>query len=335
MSRDPRPADLRDFAARPERFDFFAAIRLLEAAHPDRARLGEGRRAGDEPLRLGQPPHMAFPPADIAAYDPGAAGRPARLSAYVLGLFGPHGPLPLHVTAHARERARRDQDTTFSDFCDLFHHRLLSFFYRAWANARPTVQQDRPDRDRFALKVGALAGLATPAFAARHALPDRFVLHGVGLLTQRQRPPEALARLVAGFLGVATRVEEFVGEWLELPRRDRARLGLARLGLDAILGRFRFERGHRFRLVLGPMQLAQFQTLLPDGRALRPLGALVGLAAGPELDWDARLVLRREEVPKLYLNGRSRLGWTSWLHATDRAQDAGDLVLDGGRYAGA
>jgi type VI secretion system protein ImpH len=335
VTRHRAPADLRDLVARPERFDFFAAVRLVEAAFPEQARLGEGRRAVDEPMRLGQPPHLTFPPADIAGYEPGGAGRPARLRAYVLGLFGPHGPLPLHVTAHARERARRDQDTTFADFCDLFHHRLLSFFYRAWANARPTVEQDRPDRDRFALKVGALAGLATPAFARRHALPDRFALNGVGLLTQRQRPPEALTRLVAGFLGVATRVEEFVGEWLQVPRRDRARLGRARLGLDAILGTYRFERGHRFRLVLGPMRLTEFLTLLPDGRALRPLGALVRLAAGPELDWDARLVLRRSEVPALRLDGSARLGWTSWLRATGRAHDAGDLVLDGGRYGGA
>lgn len=334
MTGGPPPADLRDLAARPERFDFFAAIRLIEAAFPQRARLGEGRRAVEEPIRLGQPAHLAFPPADLAAYEPGAAGRPARLHTYVLGLFGPHGPLPLHLTAHARERARRDRDTSFADFCDLFHHRLLSFFYRAWANARPTVQQDSPDRDRFAVKVGALAGLATPAFAHRHALPDRFALYGVGLLTQRQRPAEVLARLVAHFLGVAARVEEFVGEWLEVPRRDRARLGRARVGHDAILGTHRFERGHRFRLVLGPMALAEFLALLPDGRALRPLGALVSLAAGPELDWDARLVLRRSEVPALELDGRARLGWTSWLPMTDRVRDADDLVLDGGRYAG-
>ena len=98
---------------------------------------------------------------------------------------------------------------------------------------------------------------------------------------------------------------------------------------------WRFERGHRFRLVLGPMRLAEFLTLLPDGRALRPLSALVSLAAGPELDWDARLVLRRSEVPVLRLDGSTRLGWTSWLHATSRARDAGDLVLDGGRYGGA
>ena len=88
----------------PERFDFFAALRIIEAAHAERARLGEGRRGGDEPVRLAQPPELAFPPGDIAGLDT-PPGRPPRLRTHLMGLFGPHGPLPLHLTVRARERA--------------------------------------------------------------------------------------------------------------------------------------------------------------------------------------------------------------------------------------
>jgi type VI secretion system protein ImpH len=335
MSRDGPDLSLEQLAASPERFDFFAALRLWEATHPDRPRLGEGRRAGDEPIRLGQPPHLAFPPAQLAGFVPAPGqGRPPRLQAYLFGLFGPQGPLPLHLTVHARDRLRRHQDATFADFCDVFHHRMLAFFYRAWANARPTVEQDRPGQDRFARRLGALAGLATPAFHGRHALPDRFVLHAAGLFVMESRPAEMLARLVAGFFKVPVRVEEFVGAWLEVPGADRARLGGARLARDAVLGTHRFERGQRFRLELGPLTLAQFLRLLPCGDALRHLRALTHLAAGPELDWDARLVLRREEVPAARLDGATRLAWTSWLWTGHRARDAGDLVLDGGPIEG-
>ena len=69
MTADAARAAARALAAGPERFDFFAALRLVEAAFPERARLGEGRRAVDEPVRLGQPPHLTFPPADLAAYE--------------------------------------------------------------------------------------------------------------------------------------------------------------------------------------------------------------------------------------------------------------------------
>lgn len=325
----PAEAILQRLADEPERFDFFAALRLIEAAYPDRPRLGEGRRAADEPVRLSQPPELSFPPADLAGFA-SVAGRPQRLQTHLLGLFGPHGPLPLHVTAQARERARREQDTTLADFCDVFHHRMLAFFYRAWADARPTVAQDRPADDRFARKVGVLAGLADAAALDRHALPDRFALHAAGLLAQRSRPAEALARLVAAFFQVPARVEEFVGGWLEIPSADRARLGEGRLGRNMVLGLRRFERGHRFRLWLGPMDLARFQALLPNGPALKLLRALVRLAAGPELDWDARLVLEHKEVPAASLDGCTRLGWTSWLATGQRAHDADDLALDGG-----
>ena len=56
-----------------------------------------------------------------------------------MGLFGPQGALPLHLTAYALERRDRANDRTFVDFCDIFHHRLLCMFYWAWADARPQV----------------------------------------------------------------------------------------------------------------------------------------------------------------------------------------------------
>ena len=68
----------------------------------------------------------------------------------LFGLFGPHGPMPMHVTELARERLRAHQDPTLARFSDIFHHRLLALFYRSWAQNQPTVQHDRPKNDRFA-----------------------------------------------------------------------------------------------------------------------------------------------------------------------------------------
>lgn len=320
---------IRLLAEAPERFDFFQAVRLIEARFADRPALGEGRRARAEPVRLGQPPHLTFPPAQIAGFEPGGSGRPAHLSTYVMGLFGPHGPLPLHLTVHARDRQRRFGDPTFARFCDIFHHRMLALYYRAWARARPTVAQDRPGEDRFQGYVGAIAGLAAPAFRDRQALPDRFVAFGAGLFAMGSRPPEALARLIQAYFRVPVRIEEFTGAWLTIPEHQRSRLGSAQLAVDAIAGVESFQRQQRFRVRIGPVGLAAFLRFLPDGSARGRLEALVRLAAGPELDWDVRLVLKRDQVPAARLDGTGRLGWTSWLHARARADDAGDLVLDG------
>ena len=158
----------------PWSFDFFAALRLLECARPVAPRLGKAARGRDEKLRLGQEPLLTFATGSLAAFTPAAGDAPAKLAVLLLGLFGTGGPLPLHMTAHARDRRRQSGDDTFIDFCNLLQHRLIALFYRAWADARPHVQHDRPEQDRFRLYVGALAGIGMPALRDADALPDRF-----------------------------------------------------------------------------------------------------------------------------------------------------------------
>lgn len=65
------------------------------------------------------------------------------------GMLGPNGPLPLHLTEYARSRSIHAGDQTLVRFLDIFHHRFMALFYRAWAQAQPTVSLDRPGEDRF------------------------------------------------------------------------------------------------------------------------------------------------------------------------------------------
>ena len=67
----------------------------------------------------------------------------------LFGLFGPNGPLPIHLTEYARERLQHGGDATLCRFLDVFHHRFLALFYKAWAQAQPHVNRDRPAQDRF------------------------------------------------------------------------------------------------------------------------------------------------------------------------------------------
>ena len=54
---------------------------------------------------------------------------------------------------------------------------------------------------------------------------------------------------------------------------------------------------------------------------------LVNMVEGLESAWDLQLILRGPEVPKLNLDGSSRLGWTTWLYSKPPQNDADDLVL--------
>jgi len=318
-------------AEEPYRYDFYQTMRRLECLYADRPRWGSALRPLDEPVRLGQDPELSFAPAPLSSFEIGHDGQPPRLQVLLFGLLGPNGPLPLHLTEFARERLRNAGDPTFSRFLDLFHHRFLTLFYRAWAQAQPHVSRDRPWDDRFAAYVGAFAGLSPAAFRDRDALPDLAKFFHVGALIRHVRNAEGLAAILEHFFRVPARIEQFVGHWLLLRERERTRLGrgeAAALGAGAIVGRGVWDRQHKFRIHLGPLTLEQYESLLPGGRLIVKLVDWVRLYLCFEFDWDVRLRLKRDDVPRLELGAGRRLGWTTWLGRRRSDGDAVDLCLD-------
>lgn len=332
----PPPGAAAALAARlgeaPWKFGFYALMRLVEAVHADAPRFGRSVRPAQDRLRLGQEPSVTHQPASIAGLERGTEGRPDWLMVHFFGLFGPDGPLPLHLTEYARDRRRNHRDPTFQRFADLFHHRALSLFYRAWADVRPTVSFDRPEQDRFGEYVAALAGLATPGLRNRDAMPDLSKLYFSGLLSNQTRHAEGLGQMVSSFFTMPVHVETFLGAWLSLPDSDVTRLGdgagTAQLGGSAVLGNRVWSRQHKFRIVFGPLTLAEYERLLPGGLSFHRLVPIVRNYAGDALVWDVNLILKREEVPAIRLGRQGRLGWTTWLMPRNAEQDAADLFLD-------
>jgi len=321
---------LERLAREPETFDFHVVMRRVEASFPDSPRSGEAVRPGDEPLRLGQEPSLAFEPSAVAKFAPADEQGPARLGVNFLGLWGPQGPLPVHLTEYARDRIRHTNDRTLARFADIFHHRILLLFHRAWAKARPTVAMDRPLADAFATYVGAFLGLGLPATRNRDPIPDRAKLFYAGRLSARTRNAEGLREIIADHFGVPAAIEEFVGDWVELPADARWELGPSRetgvFGRTAVLGARVWTRSHKFRIVLGPLSRHDFERISPDSRTIGALSALVRLYTNDEWAWDVRLVLRPDATTGMRLQGGARLGWTTRL-----GQDLGgpeDLIVD-------
>lgn len=321
-------ADLVAFFQRvaqaPFRYDFYQTLRRTECFYAHKPRLGQGMRPADEPIRLGQEPSMAFAPATLSVFSPPAAERPGRLEVRFFGLLGPNGPLPLHLTEHARERLLIARDPTFTRFLDLLNHRFLLLFYRAWAQAQPTVSLDRPKDDRFATYIGSLVGFAGEKVRRRDPIPDFSRLFFSGILARQVRNREGLAALLAAYFKVPTQVEEFCGHWMRLPADDLTRLGArnagSQLGVGAVIGARMWDRQHKIRVRLGPMTLVQYETFLPGGKAAARLTHWMRQYLGLELDWDARYELKQDDVPQARLGRYGRLGWTTWLGA--RAQAA-------------
>ncbi len=315
----------------PEAFDFFEAARRLECAFPDAPRLGQSTKAADDMVRFCQTPSLSFAPRAIDSYQPGGGGKPARLHGLFFGLFGPNAPLPLHLTEYAMDRELNAKDTTFRAFANIFHHRMMSLFYRAWADAQPTVQLDRPAEDRFRLYLGALIGLATPNLADRDALPDQFKRFFAGRLLQQTRNAEGLKGLLERFFRIPVAIVEFVAEWMRLPPTSHLRLGasaeVAALGLTAVTGEYVWGSQQRFRLRLGPLDRVEFNNFLPGGDALRQLVAAVKTYVGEEKAWDVQLVLKNADVPATRLGQSGRIGLTTWMGRLQHDTDADEVVL--------
>jgi len=321
--------------ARPGRFDLFQALRRIEAAHPDKPRLGDALRPGDEPLRFASEPALNFAPTPITRLEPHAFGPP-RLVQRVLSLFGPNGALPTHLTEYARERAMHHGDRSFGAFVDLLLHRYGLLFYRAWARANPVVSLDRGEEAPIVRHVGALAGLAEPSQRGRDALGDFPKLFFAGRLARSARDADGLEAWIRLRFGVPVQVQQFQPHWMRLDPGERTRIGRhagpgMALGRGAVLGGQVWDVQHKFRIVIGPLRWAEFARFLPQGQRLEALQAMVRQFVGQEFAWDLQLRLRPDEVPAWALGRRpgiGQLGRSAWLNSTRPRERADQLVMN-------
>ena len=328
----PTPHSLiQDLAKRPFAYDFFRAIRLLQARHPEFPRLGYSQSPAQDPIRFAQPPSLAFAPSTLDHVRLDTPSSVPQLWVNFLGLFGPNGPLPLHLTEYARDRLRHHNDPTLIAFLNIFHHRIISLFFRAWADNQKALDLDRPEEQRFAVYLGSFFGIGLEALRHRDAVPDAAKLYFTGRLATPTRNAEGLAAIVEDFFGIRTELIPFVGRWLKLPPDCCCRLGespqTGSLGSSAIVGARFWECQLNFRLKLGPMTLADFERLLPSGMAFERLHCWILNYTGQQFFWDVQLVLARQEVPQTSLGRFGRLGWTTWLKTQPFNQDADNLIL--------
>jgi type VI secretion system protein ImpH len=81
------------------------------------------------------------------------------------------------------------------------------------------------------------------------------------------------------------------------------------------------------------LTLNQYESFLPGEHSLRKLVDWVRQYLCFELDWDVRLALESSAVPRLALDGRQRLGLTTWLGRRRGEAPADDLCVDAEAWA--
>ncbi|MGF1462455.1 MAG: type VI secretion system baseplate subunit TssG [Maricaulaceae bacterium] len=326
--------------ARHGRGRLFQILRLFEqAARADAlaekrappARLGEDGPLHAEPVRVAAALTNAFAAAETTALKQTPTGAP-KLETPVLGLVGPLGVLPQHYTETAL-RQRRAREHALPDFLDLFHHRLVSLFYRAWRKYQLTQSVETETQigaDPISGLFRAIGGLYG------HAAADRLVQSAPGVIGfsghfARPTSAGALKGVLETATGLPVTIKTFQGDWAEIAEEDQSRLSQAyvRLGVDALAGARYWNAQSRFRVVLGPLDRTAFDRYVEPSDDRARLMDVIRLAAGPTLGFDVQLVLRRDDVPTARLDPEHppRLGRTGWLFIAQRDRDAEEAVV--------
>jgi type VI secretion system protein ImpH len=337
---DPAPADRKKCEVEeklrraPYTFDFFQAIRLLERFRRDRTSVGQFAHPETEAARFSVHPSLAFPASEIQAMDWPDDG-PANMTVNFMGLTGPEGVLPNPYTTLIIERLR-DGDGSLRDFLDIFNHRIISLFYRAWRKYRFDVACEQGERDLFSRHLLSLIGLGTAGMRDRQQVTDDALIYYCGLLAQRPRSAQALEQILSDYFDVPVKIEQFAGGWYRLDPETQCRLAEEKtdsgeLGFGAVVGDEMWNQQSRVRIVLGPLSIERYADFLPAGVAYEPLRAWVKFFSNDEWDFEVRLILEREHVPACTLGAEGvsgpQLGWVSWVKSKPFDRDPADTVL--------
>ncbi|MDG4910642.1 type VI secretion system baseplate subunit TssG [Mesorhizobium sp. WSM4898] len=316
-----------------ESFDFFELLRRLEQRG---GLFGYSGQANREPARLGQHVRLSFSARDVMKFQEAGEKAPARVTVANLGLLGPEGPMPLHLTRWVLDRlsqrwftgtqAEQTSDTTFVDFVNILQHRMIALYYRAWADAHPAVQVERSIGGRVRAMLEAMSGIGLPG--TQDAELDAVRLRQAGSLASQVDGPERLTLFLATAFKVPVEIKEFVASWITIPAALQSRVGkaYAALGRGATIGPRVFSRQSRIELRVGPLDLDDFKSFLPGERRLALFKKAVRDMIGEALDVDLRIVLARDAVPPPKI-GTVQLGRTSWLARPAEKEDADDLKL--------
>ncbi|MGC2635854.1 MAG: type VI secretion system baseplate subunit TssG [Acidobacteriaceae bacterium] len=301
---------------------FFQAVRLLERLYPERNPVGLFVTPSSEVVRFSSIPTLAFPASEVGGLAERDDGQPV-LQVNFMGLCAATGALPDPYVEFLLERAKA-KDRGPAEFFDIFNHRIISLFYRAWQKYRFYIAYERTgsSEDLISRKLLDLIGLGTKGLTHRMNIEDEACLYYASLLSQRRPTAQGLKQLIEDYFEVPVAVEQFTGTWNRLPPGnltcllDRGVFSES-LGMGTVVGDEFWDQHGTVTLRLGPMPFDRYRDFLPGASASRELCAWLRFYANREFDFVIRLVLERSSTPPSELGAEgsqaSRLGLVSWV----------------------
>ncbi|TPV97302.1 MAG: type VI secretion system baseplate subunit TssG [Myxococcales bacterium FL481] len=331
-----------DVEADPTRFEFLPLLRWLERAAPYGPRLGGTGPYVDEAIRVRADPGLVFQASEITRVrspeskprtDTEPEGGTYELTTAFFGLAGTSSSLPTYLLEElAGETPAAEQRR---EFLDLFHHRIVSLFYRAVTRFDCATEYTRNGDDPWSQRLLALCGFAHDG-AAPEYLTRQQLLRLAPLFSASVRSPEVLSMAIVDVFGPALAgasvdIEPLTGKWARLGVAQQAKLGRENhvLGDDFVLGDRCFDRASRAKVVLAGLDDGSFRRFMPDGDLFPVLLEVLDLFTRDPVQFDLELVLAGGQRPGMRLgqSNSSTLGTDAWLAGQNREETRVNIEL--------
>jgi len=302
------------------RFGFFQAVQILHRVIPDSVPVGELGPPQREAVRFRHDPSLVFHAGDIDGIevrDLAGAGPRALMTTTFLGLVGSASPLGIMFSEEVL-RAEPAEGEALRAFYDLFHHRLVSLFYRTWKKHRFSAGFRRDAGDPFTRRMLAFVGVDAAGATPKRGLAPLERLALAPLLSSPARTARSLQIVLERLMpGMCVDVVQFASRRVQVREEDRCSLGLRNnvLGGDFTVGRSVLDCAGRFRVVVGPLDYGTFEALMPGGERYARMRDIVLQFSPAHLEPELELVLAPETAPRFQLGSErgARLGVTTHL----------------------
>jgi len=301
------------------RFGFFQAVQLLHRLIPNTTPVGELGPPDAEPVRFLHDPSLVFHAGDVDKIKIKQANGAMRavMTTTFLGLTGAASPLAT-VFAEDVLRAEAADETSLRAFYDLFHHRLVSLFYRTWKKYRFQSGFRQDASDQFSRRMLAFVGVDAAGAVPRRGLDPLQVLALAPLVATRTRPARTLQIVLERHLGgTRVTVDPFILRRVQIREDDRSLVSKQNnvVGVNFVIGRTVADRSGRFRVIVGPVDYTTFESLMPGGSQHTKLRDVILQFSPAHLEPELELVLGTEHAPQFQLGSErgGRLGVSTHL----------------------
>ena len=303
------------------RFNYFQAIKLLESLYEKRPHIGHLGPVREEVLRLRPNDELSFSPADIHRIEAeDDEGDPKwTLYANFLGLYGPNTASPMYI-AEMIAQCPRDTDP-LRDFLDIFNHRILSLYYRAWKKNNLSASLTKDHKDAFSRILFAMIGQDIEAPCDDWKVPPERLLRYSTYFSSNSRPACGLENLIADYFELDdVDIIQFSPRRFAPPASAISRLTVTGeggcLGESFVLGQTITDVSGQFRVKLGGLTMQQFLSFQPGNTQYEEMEFLVNMYVKHQLGFSLELHLLPNQGGPAKLSALDpvgRLGRSAWL----------------------